>query len=145
MRVIDFPGFLDTRVVITDEEIRMTLKSIIADCLARQQLFAGFLVTVSLKNGSMRHMTTVNQIIQIFGEQVLDNCILLVTKYDNEVVPRKREWYPTMERECHARGLMRVMSWTNLPEQAPQNQNESLIFLLDSLPTFSSNVLNAVE
>lgn len=62
LRVIDFPGFCDSRLQVSDEFIRAKMNSIAADSLARGHVFAGFVVTVSLKNGSMRHMTTINQI-----------------------------------------------------------------------------------
>lgn len=52
---------------------------------------------------------------------MLDQCVLLVTKYDNGVPPRKLDWYPDMKAECEGKGLWRVMPWSSLPDQTPED------------------------
>ena len=63
MAIVDFPGFLDTNLALSDDDIVQYVKTIVAECLCDEYELYGFIVTVSLDDEINHHMTNINRLI----------------------------------------------------------------------------------
>ena len=146
MAIVDFPGFLDTNLALSDEEITQHVKTIVAECLSDEYVFYGFIVAVSLEDEINHHITNINRLTQILGGGIQSNIIIAVTHCDEMSVTQDEidRRYPQIEDECDRIGAS-TLKWSNAPGYQLAHQVSNLRRIIEGLRPVNCAIITEIE
>jgi GTP-binding protein EngB required for normal cell division len=140
----DLPGFFDSRLTITDEEILDTIKECLLRATEEHRILKGIILTESVQSDTNQILSSIHKLQQICGAEVKKSIIVLITKAD--YISLFNEKYQGIVSMCEQYRIPYV-EWSNKIEEheAKLQQMNRLKKAFSDITTFSSTWIDDIK
>ena len=154
--LIDVPGFGDSRLNISDEDILNMIKLKITELLRDVKEIKGFILTESIQHERSSLIPTIEKLFLICGKQVRQSMLILITKSDvlnidpnnPHIQQHFQNKYDGVSKMCKERNLQ-CLKWSNtiasLTNAQKQTQIRDLKVALQSMTPFNERWLDELK
>jgi GTP-binding protein EngB required for normal cell division len=136
--LIDVPGFLDSRLSLSDEEIMNIIRLKATESLGSGRQLKGIIITESLSSDLNHVLKTLEKLFNVCGNPVRSSIIVVATKSD--FLPMGSKKLDSIISICRDRNI-RCIKWSNrlnaLSDQDKLVQINDFKTALNSVTTFS--------
>jgi GTP-binding protein EngB required for normal cell division len=148
IQIIDMPGFGDTRLAISNQEIALEIKNCIVESLESGTFnFKGFLLVESLQNESLNIVVNLERIYNIAGIESQKSILVVATKSDLIPVlgPQKHQ---KLLDFCQVQNLKCTKWSSNTKKITPEEIEQQVIELksnISSVIPYDGRILNQLN
>ncbi|OMJ77041.1 hypothetical protein SteCoe_23439 [Stentor coeruleus] len=146
INLIDFPGFLDSDLKLTDEQIIDMLKSEMSKLISEENSFNGFMLFESMGSDSSNLLNSLEKLCSLCGLEVKRSTIVIINKIDYEDGDTAKSDFAV--KLCNEQKIPFV-KWTNqlnnISAELVNKQFDSLRQGLSNLEVFHSGILARLE
>lgn len=146
IHLIDFPGFLDSDLKLTDEQIIDLLKNEMSKLISEETTFNGFMLFESMGNDCSSLLNSLNKLCTLCGLEAKRSTLVIINKIDYENINTTRSDYTV--QLCNEQKIS-FIKWTNklsnVSAQFVNEQFNSLRQALSCLEHFHSGILTKLE
>ncbi|OMJ77039.1 hypothetical protein SteCoe_23437 [Stentor coeruleus] len=144
--LIDFPGFLDSDLKLSDEEILILLKAEILNLINDNNSLTGFIIFESVGRDSSQILCTLKKLCGLCGLDAKKSTLVIISKIDLEDTNTARSQH--VIKNCTQQSIPYV-KWINeinsVSSEFVNLQFASLLFILFSIEPFHSGILLNLE
>jgi GTP-binding protein EngB required for normal cell division len=143
--LIDVPGFGDSRLCLSDEDIMNTIKIRATETFSQDRTLKGFILTESLQADSNQIIPNLKTLNEICGDQVKNSLIILTTKSD--LMEYFEEKYNGIKDVCLQRNIF-LVKWSNKIDLSPEDRDAQITDLkraLNNITPYSSKWMEELK